>query len=310
MKIFQIRPNNLREFQGKESLKNNLEVYIKSALKRDDVLDHCLFYGPPGVGKTSLANIIANELKQKIKIVQGPEIQEKSDILNVLYSMAQKNILFIDEIHSINPKCFEILYSAMEDFKINIEVGKEFNKKTTLVSVPKFTLIGATTKIGNLPQPFEERFGIVINITEYEEKEIINIIKYNLSKSKNINLNDNLIKEIASRSKGIPRIAKRLLSRFIDHIETSKNNNEFIFDKIGVYENGLEEIDLQYLRLLEENKTIGLKTLCQLLNTDEKTITNKIEPFLLKNMYINKTAKGRIITDKGISFLLKHPKKI
>lgn len=220
MKIFQIRPKTLKEFQGKKSIKKNLEIYINGALKRNDVLDHCLLYGPPGVGKTSLANIIANELKQKIRIIQGPEIQDKNDIINILYSLGDKNILFIDEIHSINPKCFEILYSAMEDFKINVEIGKDFNKKITSINVPKFTLVGATTKIGNLPNPFEERFGILINVLEYENHEIEKILKYTLKMyEKNLSINEDIIKFIASRSKGVPRVAKRLLSRYLDHID-------------------------------------------------------------------------------------------
>lgn len=306
MKIFQIRPKTLKEFQGKKSIKKNLEIYINGALKRNDVLDHCLLYGPPGVGKTSLANIIANELKQKIRIIQGPEIQDKNDIINILYSLGDKNILFIDEIHSINPKCFEILYSAMEDFKINVEIGKDFNKKITSINVPKFTLVGATTKIGNLPNPFEERFGILINVLEYENHEIEKILKYTLKMyEKNLSINEDIIKFIASRSKGVPRVAKRLLSRYLDHIDNHDKKISEIFESIGIYENGLEDLDIRYLQILKENKKLGLKTICQLLNVDEKTLLDKIEPFLIKNMYINKTSSGRILTNKGTEFLKK-----
>ncbi|MDE5775098.1 MAG: AAA family ATPase, partial [Malacoplasma sp.] len=182
MKLLQIRPQNLKEFCGKKTIRQNLEIYIEGAKIRNDTLDHCLFYGPAGVGKTTLSKIIANELKQDLKIIQGSEIQEKTDVINLIYSLREKSIVFIDEIHSINPKCFELLYSAMEDFQINIEIGKEFNKKLTSVRIPKFTLIGATTKLGNIPTPFEERFGIVINIKEYSEKEIFNVLKFSTKK--------------------------------------------------------------------------------------------------------------------------------
>lgn len=308
MKLFQIRPKNLSEFQGKESLKANLKTYLKSAIEKNEILDHCLFYGPAGVGKTSLAYIVANEMKQKIKIIQGPEIQEKSDILNILYSLNEKNILFIDEVHAINPKCFEMLYSAMEDFKFNIEIGKEFNKKITTVNLPKFTLIGATTKIGNLPQPFEERFGIVFNIQEYNEQEIEKILNYSIKKMDlKIDIDNSAIKIIASRSKGIPRVAKRLLSRFLDYNYLAKKelDIEKTLNQIGVFDNGLDEIDVLYLKILANNKKMGLKSLSQFLNVDEKTIVNKIEPHLIKNMYINKTISGRTITDKGVAFLNK-----
>lgn len=304
MKLLQIRPNKLSEFQGKKNLKKNLSIYIKSALSRNEPLDHCLFYGPAGVGKTSLANVIANELNQKIRVAYGPEIQEKSDVVNLLYSLNQNNILFIDEVHAINFKCFEIFYSAMEDFKINIDIGKDFNKKITSVNIPKFTLIAATTKLGNLPIPFEERFGIVENIEQYSDKEILEILKFSLKKSKNnLDIDEAILKEISKRSKGIPRIAKRILSRYIDYANQSSQTNLNTLNKIGVFENGLEAIDIQYLNLLKENKKIGLKTLSQLLNVDEKTLANKIEPFLIKNFYISKSLNGRFITDKGKEIL-------
>ena len=303
--MLQNRPSCIKDFCGKEELEKNLSIYIESALQKDKPLDHCLFYGPPGVGKTTIAFVIANELKQKIKVIQGPEIQEKSDVINILYSISNKNIIFIDEIHSINPKCFEIFYSAMEDFKINIDIGKEFNKKLTSVSIPKFTLIGATTKLGKLPDPFENRFGIVQNISEYNLTEIIDILKFNLKKNEICqNVGDDFLVEIAKRSKGIPRIAKRILSRFLDHYEYEKDIN-VIFNKIGIYESGLEKIDIEYLKLLFFNKKLGMKSISQLLNVDEKTLSEKIEPYLIKNLYIEKTTNGRILTKKGLKFISK-----
>lgn len=300
MKLLQIRPNNLKEFQGKKSLKKNLSIYIKSALNKNEALDHCLFYGPAGVGKTSLAFIIANELKQKIRVAYGPEIQEKSDVINLLYSINDKNILFVDEVHAINPKCFEIFYSAMEDFKINIEIGKEFNKKISTVSIPKFTLVCSTSKLGCLPTPFEERFGIVENLQEYSIHEIFHILKFSLKQTNIVDFFDeSILLEISNRSKGIPRIAKRILSRYLDYYNETQKSSLDVLDDIGIYKHGLEKIDLQYMNLLATHKKIGIKTLSQLLNIDEKTIVEKIEPFLIKNSFVLKTLNGRQLTNKG-----------
>ncbi|MDE5767072.1 MAG: Holliday junction branch migration DNA helicase RuvB [Malacoplasma sp.] len=306
MKLLQIRPQNLKEFCGKKTIRQNLEIYIEGAKIRNDTLDHCLFYGPAGVGKTTLSKIIANELKQDLKIIQGSEIQEKTDVINLIYSLREKSIVFIDEIHSINPKCFELLYSAMEDFQINIEIGKEFNKKLTSVRIPKFTLIGATTKLGNIPTPFEERFGIVINIKEYSEKEIFNVLKFSTKKC-NIKIENEVLELISQRSKGIPRLAKRILARFLDFCSSeSELSPKEILKKIGVLENGINEIDLAYLMCINQNTKLGLKTLSQILNVDEKTILDKIEPFLIKKNLIAKTINGRVLTETGINFLLEN----
>lgn len=307
MKLLQVRPEKLNEFCGKKSIKDNLSVYIESAKNNNESLDHCLFYGPAGVGKTTLSKIISNELNQSIKIIQGPEIQEKIDFLNIIYSIKDKSVVFIDEIHAINFKCFELLYSAMEDFEINIEIGKDFNKKLTSIKVPKFTLIGATTKLGNIPAPFEERFGIVVNITEYTEKEISKILEYSLKKCK-IELDKEIIKMIATRSKGIPRLAKRILSRFLDYYLINNDDPNKILRKIGVFDKGLNQIDLEYLNCVNEKEKLSLKTISQILNVDEKTITDKIEPFLIKNNFIIKTISGRIITDSGKEFLTSQKK--
>lgn len=302
MKIHQIRPANFNEFQGKASLKKNLKIYIDNAKQNKLPLDHCLFYGPPGVGKTSIAKIIANELKTNIKIIQGPEIKEKTDLINILHSIKENDVLFIDEIHSIDSSCYELLYSVMEDFVFNINIGKEFNAKIISLSIPKFTLIGATTKLGNLPDPFEERFGIVERIEEYKDKEIFLVLKYTAKKCE-IDIDDEILKIISQHSKGIPRNSKRILSRFYDHYNIEKNKPLEILKKIGIYTLGLNNIDLNYLRVLFKNKRMGLKTISQILNIDEKTIQNKIEPFLIKMNLISKTTNGRSITNEGINYL-------
>ena len=304
MNLLQLRPNNLKDFLGKNELKKNLRIYIDKAKQKNHVLDHCLFYGPAGVGKTSLANIISNEMKVSIKVLQGPEIQEKNDLLNILYSIKEKDIVFIDEIHAVNPNSFEMFYSVMEDFKVNINVGKEFNTKITSINVPKFTLIGATTKLGNLPNPFEERFGIICHIDEYSADELFLILK-SICEKISVNLDEEILKEIAKKSKGIPRLAKRILARFIDHYETKKENTDLILKKIGIFNLGLNTTDLNYLMCLASKNALGIKSLTQVLNVDEKTIINKIEPFLIKNNLIEKTSFGRKLTNFGKDYLEK-----
>jgi Holliday junction DNA helicase RuvB len=299
-----LRPTRLKEFKGKPEIKHNLEIYIKSCLSQNRPLDHCLFYGLPGTGKTSLAHIIANELGRKIKVVQGNSILRNIDIINLVLTLNEFDILFIDEIHAINPQCVELLYSMMEDFVIDINLGKDFNARVTRINVPKFTLIGATTTLGKIIQPLEDRFGIVINLKTYDIKAISEIIKVSSHKL-DLNLTKDEIEIIAKNAKGIPRNANRLLKRIKDfRLDNSTIPIKTILRKLQIIEDGLDSNDLAYLKAIKfNNHATGLKTISQLINVDQQTIETKIEPFLIQKQLVAKSMNGRIITTKGLDFI-------
>lgn len=299
-----LRPTRLKDFKGKPEIKNNLEIYIKSCLSQNKPLDHCLFYGLPGTGKTSLAHIIANELGRKIKVVQGNSILRNIDIINLVLTLNEFDILFIDEIHAINPQCVELLYSMMEDFVIDINLGKDFNARVTRINVPKFTLIGATTTLGKIMQPLEDRFGIVINLKTYDIKAISEIIKVSSHKL-DLNLTKDEIEIIAKNAKGIPRNANRLLKRIKDfRLDNSTIPIKTILRKLQIIEDGLDSNDLAYLKAIKfNNHATGLKTISQLINVDQQTIETKIEPFLIQKQLVAKSMSGRIITTKGLDFI-------
>jgi Holliday junction DNA helicase RuvB len=305
--VTSLRPINLDEFKGKRDLKDNLRIYLKSCSVQNKAFDHCLLYGLPGTGKTSLAHIIANELNRRIRIVQGNSIQKNIDIINLAMTLNEFDILFIDEIHAINPQCIELLYSIMEDFVIDIALGKDFNAKITRIKIPHFTLIGATTLLGKIPQPLEERFGIVFNISTYDIEDIIQIIKASMGKLE-LKLTDEEIKILAENAKGIPRNANRLIKRVQDfRIYDSKMSIKMILKKLQIVSEGLDTNDLNYLHSIKDaNRPLGLKTISQMLNIDSYTIETKIEPFLLQKQYVYRTINGRELSPKGMKFIEKH----
>ena len=298
--------NKLSDFIGKKEVKDTLQVYLDACNKLNKPLDHCLLYGLPGTGKTTLAKIIANELNTKIKITQGSMVQKPIDVINLLLSLNQNEILFIDEIHAVNKQCFELFYSAMEEGYVDIAIGKDFNSKMARIKLPVFTLIAATTNLGKIPQPLEDRFGIFINMSEYSKTEISDIIKFYGNKLGVIFSDDDLLTLIYA-SKGIPRIAYKLVRRALDFRLNNKDiQMSEILSKLGIIYEGIDKNDYSYLKLLQNHSTpIGLKTISQTINIDEETIQYKIEPYLLKNEYIIKTSKGRKLTNKGNELIIK-----
>lgn len=302
--MLNLRPQTIDEFIGKQNLKENLKTFIQAANARGTCLDHILLHGLAGTGKTTLAIIIANEFNKKLKIVQGTMLKKLSDLINFISMLCENDIIFIDEIHAMSEECMETLYSILEDFAIDITIGKENNQKITRVSLPKFTLIGATTNITKIPKPLEERFGINFFFDLYDYDEISEII-HRTSKLLNLELDANEVQVICENSKGIPRIVNHLIKRIIDFKTIDpKITIKSIFSKLEIFELGLQTIDIKYLKTLAgSDDYIGLRTIASVLELDITFIENKIEPYLLRNEFIKKTNRGRMLTNKGAQYV-------
>ncbi len=300
-----LRPSSWEEYIGQERIKKNLKVFIEAAKKREEALDHTLFFGPPGLGKTTLAYIISNKMEANIKVTTAPMIEKAGDLAAILTNLEEKDILFIDEIHRLSPAVEEILYSAMEDFRLDIIIGSGPAAQTIKIDIPKFTLIGATTRAGMISSPLRDRFGMHFRLQFYSDKELATIIKL-ASRKLNIKCEEDAALEIAKRSRGTPRIALRLLRRVRDFAEVEGKRSisidiaKYALDELGVNDMGFDELDVGFLKILLESrgKPLGLNTIAAALSEDEVTIEDVIEPYLLANGYIERTARGRVATPK------------
>jgi len=308
-----LRPTCIEDYVGQEKIKNQLNVFIKAALNRNEALDHVLLYGPPGLGKTTLAHIIANELKVQIKVTSGPAIESAADLASILTNLSKNDVLFIDEIHRLSKTVEEILYPAMEDYALDFVVGKGPSARAMRLKIQPFTLIGATTKVGLLSAPLRDRFGVLARLESYSEHELLKIITRS-SKILNIKLDERAGLELSKRSRGTPRIANRLLKRVRDYAEV--NNSAIITENIAKEALDLMEVDclgLDYtdrrilLTMIEKfnGKPVGLETLEASTAEESSTIEDIYEPFLLQIGFIARTPRGRICLPKAYEHLNK-----
>lgn len=307
-KDMSIRPILLCDYIGQEKAKEMMTIYIKAALMRDESLDHVLLYGPPGLGKTTLANIIANELHVGIKTISAPTIEKTGDLANVLTKLNPGDVLFIDEIHRLPKIVEETLYSAMEDYRLDIIIGKDQTSKSISINLPPFTLVGATTRYGDLSSPLRDRFGVVLRLEYYTNVELENIVKRSCLVY-NTKVDDKSCQELARRSRGTPRIANRLLRRIRDYAlvngtgEITLDITKKALSLLDVDSNGLDLTDINYLKCLVyqfKGGPVGIETLAQTIGEVKETIEDVYEPYLLKEGYINRTLRGRVATDKTI----------
>ena len=299
-----LRPQTLDEYIGQTKVKENMKIYIEAAKKREEPLDHCLFYGPPGLGKTTIANIIANEMKSNIKITSGPAIEKPGDLAALLTNLQENDVLFIDEIHRLNKNVEEILYPALEDFSLDIIIGKGPTAKSIRIDLPKFTLIGATTKAGSLTTPLRDRFGIVERLDLYETKDLEKIVKRS-SKILNVKIDDDAANEIAMRSRGTPRIANRILKRVRDYALVLGDGDitlklaKTALNKLEIDELGLDDIDRKILETIiikYNGGPVGLETLATTVGEEVETIEDVYEPYLMQIGFIARTPRGRVAT--------------
>ncbi|MBN2815848.1 MAG: Holliday junction branch migration DNA helicase RuvB [Campylobacterales bacterium] len=298
-----LRPDAWSEYIGQEQIKKNLSVFIEASKKRQEALDHVLFYGPPGLGKTTLALIIANEMHANIKVTAAPMIEKSGDLAAILTNLEEGDILFIDEIHRLSPAVEEILYSSMEDYRIDIIIGSGPAAQTVKIDLPRFTLIGATTRAGMLSNPLRDRFGMSFRMNFYTPEELSQIVTQ-ASRKLDREIVQEAALEIAKRSRGTPRIALRLLRRVRDFAEVAEEidinhtTTEYALNELGINSHGFDEMDLRLLNLLvsARGKAMGLSSIAASLSEDEGTVEDVLEPYLIANGYLERTAKGRRAT--------------
>ncbi|MFI3175791.1 MAG: Holliday junction branch migration DNA helicase RuvB [Bacillota bacterium] len=302
-----LRPQTLEAYIGQESVKGNLSVFIEAAKQRNESLDHVLLYGPPGLGKTTLSNIIATEMGVQMKITSGPAIERAGDMAAILSGLGEGDILFVDEIHRLNRTIEELMYPAMEDFAIDIMIGKGPSARSLRLDLPKFTLVGATTRIGLLTAPLRDRFGVVQRLEPYTVSELQQIVKRS-SAVLQVEIDEKGSEEIARRSRGTPRIANRLLKRVRDFAQVRYNGKitdevaSLALDLLEVDRMGLDAIDRKMLLTMIEKfdgKAVGLDTIAASIGEDAQTIEDVYEPYLLQLGYLQRTPRGRVVTRLG-----------
>ena len=300
-----LRPQLLKDYIGQQKVKETLSIYIEAARQREEPLDHVLFYGPPGLGKTTLAGIIANEMGVKMKVTSGPAIEKPGEIAAILNNLSEGDVLFIDEIHRLNRQVEEVLYPAMEDFAIDIVIGKGAAAKSIRLDLPKFTLVGATTRAGLLTAPLRDRFGVVSRLEFYSTQDLMTIIRRS-AEVLHVKIDERGAEELARRSRGTPRLANRLLKRVRDYAQVCHDGvitlqvaNEAL-DLLDVDKYGLDQSDRNIL-LTMMNKfrggPVGLDTLAAALGEDSGTLEEVYEPYLIKNGFIQRTPRGRVVTE-------------
>ncbi|RKD28092.1 Holliday junction branch migration DNA helicase RuvB [Lacrimispora algidixylanolytica] len=306
-----LRPLSLKEYIGQEKIRNNLKVYIEAAKARGESLDHVLFYGPPGLGKTTLSGIIANEMGVNMKITSGPAIEKPGEIAAILNNLQEGDVLFVDEIHRLNRQVEEVLYPAMEDFAIDIMLGKDSAARSIRLDLPRFTLVGATTRAGLLTAPLRDRFGVVQKLEFYTPEEL-KVIVCRSAKVLNVEIEEEGAAEIAKRSRGTPRLANRLLKRVRDFAQVkydgiiTKEVADFALDILDVDKLGLDFNDRAILSTMIEKFSggpVGLDTLAAALGEDAGTLEDVYEPYLLMNGFLNRTSRGRVATERAYEHL-------
>ena len=306
-----LRPQTLDEYIGQEKTKKTLKIYIEAAKQRHDALDHVLFYGPPGLGKTTLSGIIANEMGTHMKVTSGPAIEKPGEMAAILNNLQEGDILFVDEIHRLNRQVEEVLYPAMEDFAIDIMIGKGASARSIRLDLPKFTLVGATTRAGLLSAPLRDRFGVMHHLEFYNQKELQTIIMRS-AEVLNVEIAPKGAAEIAKRSRGTPRLANRLLKRVRDFAQVKYDGKitfdvaAFALDLLEVDQYGLDKIDRRILQTLIVNFNggpVGLETLAAAIGEDAGTLEDVYEPYLLQNGFLNRTPRGRIASDLAYKHL-------
>lgn len=306
-----LRPQYLKDYIGQEKAKESLKIYIEAARQRQDALDHVLFYGPPGLGKTTLAGIIANEMGVNLKVTSGPAIEKPGEMAAILNNLQEGDLLFVDEIHRLNRQVEEVLYPAMEDFAIDIMIGKGATARSIRLDLPKFTLVGATTRAGLLTAPLRDRFGVIHRLEFYSVEELKLIIQHS-ARILEVAIEEKGARELARRSRGTPRLANRILKRVRDFAQVKYDGviteevANIALDLLDVDKMGLDHIDRNILETMIEKFSggpVGLDTLAAAIGEDSGTIEDVYEPYLIKNGFINRTPRGRVVTEYAYKHL-------